>query len=36
VITRAVTPSAVAFCPPLVIEDAQIDQCLEALADGLR
>jgi adenosylmethionine-8-amino-7-oxononanoate aminotransferase len=36
VIVRALSASAVALCPPLVIEDAEIDQCLEALADGLR
>lgn len=36
VITRAVSPTAIAFCPPLVIADAEIDEILEALAATLR
>jgi adenosylmethionine-8-amino-7-oxononanoate aminotransferase len=35
VIVRAVGPTAVALCPPLVISDAEIDTCLEALSDCL-
>ncbi|MCW0208432.1 MAG: hypothetical protein OJK14_15135, partial [Achromobacter sp.] len=27
--------SVVAFCPPLVISDAQLDRCVEALADAV-
>ena len=32
VIARPIGETAVAFCPPLVIEDGQIDQIVEALA----
>jgi adenosylmethionine-8-amino-7-oxononanoate aminotransferase len=35
VIARPLGPSVVAFCPPLVITDAQIDRCVEALAAAL-
>jgi putrescine aminotransferase len=36
VIARPIGPSTVAFCPPLVIDDAEIDQCLGALEESLR
>jgi len=36
VITRAVDATSVAFCPPLVIADAEIDRCVEALRDTVR
>ncbi|MCK6530708.1 aminotransferase class III-fold pyridoxal phosphate-dependent enzyme [Myxococcota bacterium] len=32
VIARPLGPSALAFCPPLVIEDADVDLCVEATA----
>jgi adenosylmethionine-8-amino-7-oxononanoate aminotransferase len=32
VIARPLGADAIAFCPPLVITDAQLDQCVEALA----
>lgn len=32
VITRAIGPDTLAFCPPLVITDAQIDRIVDALA----
>jgi putrescine aminotransferase len=35
VITRAIPPSSVTFCPPLVITDAQIDQIVDALAGAV-
>ena len=35
VIPRNLGTSVVAFCPPLVITDAQIDRCVEALAAAL-
>jgi len=35
VISRYLGTSVVAFCPPLVIEDADVDLCIEALADSL-
>ena len=36
VIARALGASTVAFCPPLVISDADIDHCLESLGDAVR
>jgi adenosylmethionine-8-amino-7-oxononanoate aminotransferase len=36
VIARNLGPSVIAFCPPLVISDEQLDQCVEALAGALR
>ena len=35
VIVRPLGPSTIAFCPPLVIEDADVDLCVEALSDSL-
>jgi adenosylmethionine-8-amino-7-oxononanoate aminotransferase len=35
VIPRPIGASVVAFCPPLVISDAQLDRCVEALADAV-
>jgi len=36
VIARPIGDSALAFCPPLVITDAQIDRCIEATAAALK
>jgi len=36
VIARPIGTDTVAFCPPLVISDAQIDQCIEATAEALQ
>lgn len=36
VIARALGPSTVAFCPPLVIGDAALDRCVEALGTAVR
>lgn len=36
VIPRNLGTSVVAFCPPLVIDDGQIDRCVEALAEAVR
>ena len=35
VVVRCITDT-VAFCPPLVIEDADIDRCIDALAEAIR
>ena len=35
VIPRNLGTSVVAFCPPLVITDAQLDRCVEVLAEAL-
>jgi adenosylmethionine-8-amino-7-oxononanoate aminotransferase len=35
VICRPLAPDALAFCPPLVITDDQLDRCVEALAASL-
>jgi adenosylmethionine-8-amino-7-oxononanoate aminotransferase len=35
VISRALPPDAVVFCPPLVIEDEQLDETLDVLAAAL-
>ena len=35
VIVRAVNAMTIAFCPPLVIEDAEIDHCAETLRNVL-
>lgn len=35
VIARYLGTSIVAFCPPLVIEDADVDRCVEALHDAV-
>ena len=35
VIPRPIGASVVAFCPPLVITDAQLDACVQALADAV-
>ncbi len=36
VIPRALGESTLAFCPPLVIEDADVDRCVEALEEVTR
>jgi putrescine aminotransferase len=36
VICRPIGPATVAFCPPLVIDGGEIDQCLTALEESLR
>jgi len=36
VIARPIGAATVAFCPPLVISDHQIDQCVEATAEAVR
>lgn len=36
VISRALPPDAVVLCPPLVIEDHDLDHALDVLADALR
>jgi putrescine---pyruvate transaminase len=36
VIARPIGDATVVFCPPLVIDDPQLDQCVEALEAGLR
>lgn len=36
VVTRAIGPDTLAFCPPLVITDAQIDRIVDALATATR
>jgi putrescine aminotransferase len=36
VISRYLGTSVVAFCPPLVIDDADLDRCVEALHDALQ
>jgi len=35
VIARPIGADVIAFCPPLVISDAEIDRCLTALADSV-
>jgi putrescine aminotransferase len=35
VIARPIGPATIAFCPPLVIDDAEVDQCLGALEESL-
>ncbi|MGI9031186.1 MAG: aminotransferase class III-fold pyridoxal phosphate-dependent enzyme, partial [Ilumatobacteraceae bacterium] len=32
VVTRAIPPSTITFCPPLVTTDAQIDRIIDAVA----
>ncbi|HEY5156138.1 MAG TPA: aminotransferase class III-fold pyridoxal phosphate-dependent enzyme [Acidimicrobiales bacterium] len=36
VIARPIGAAALAFCPPLVIDDADMDLCIEATGDALR
>jgi putrescine aminotransferase len=36
VIARPIGTDVMAFCPPLVIEDADIDQCVEALGEAVK
>jgi putrescine aminotransferase len=36
VIARPIGADAMAFCPPLVIEDADVDQCASALAESVQ
>jgi adenosylmethionine-8-amino-7-oxononanoate aminotransferase len=36
VIARPIGASTVAFCPPLVIDDADLDQCVEATGEAAR
>ena len=36
VIARPIGAAAVAFCPPLMIGDDDLDQCLTATAEALR
>jgi putrescine---pyruvate transaminase len=36
VIARPIGASTIVFCPPLVITDPQLDQCVGALEAGLR
>jgi len=35
VIARPIGADTVAFCPPLVISDAQIDHCVEATGEAV-
>ncbi|MEZ5170824.1 MAG: aminotransferase class III-fold pyridoxal phosphate-dependent enzyme [Acidimicrobiia bacterium] len=35
VISRAIPPSTIAFCPPLVIGDDDLDLCVEVLGDAI-
>jgi adenosylmethionine-8-amino-7-oxononanoate aminotransferase len=35
VIARPIGASTIAFCPPLVISDDQLDACVAALADSI-
>ena len=35
VIARPIGPSIVAFCPPLVIDDTDVDHCVEAFAESV-
>jgi adenosylmethionine-8-amino-7-oxononanoate aminotransferase len=35
VIVRPIPPTTLAICPPLVIEDSDVDQISEALRDAL-
>ena len=35
VIARPIGVDVIAFCPPLVVTDAEIDRCLEALAESV-
>lgn len=35
VIARPIGADVVAFCPPLVVTDPEIDRCLEALAESV-
>ena len=35
VIARPIGADVIAFCPPLVVTDAEIDRCLEALAESV-
>ncbi|NDF32388.1 MAG: aspartate aminotransferase family protein, partial [Acidimicrobiia bacterium] len=36
VITRAIGADTNAFCPPLMIADAQVDRIVDALADSMK
>ena len=36
VIARPIGTDVMAFCPPLVIDDADIDQCVEALGESVK
>jgi adenosylmethionine-8-amino-7-oxononanoate aminotransferase len=36
VIARPIGPATIAFCPPLVIDDADLDGCVAALAESAR
>ena len=36
VICRPIGPDTLAFCPPLMISDAQVDRIVDALASALR
>jgi 4-aminobutyrate--pyruvate transaminase len=36
VIARPIGVDTMAFCPPLVIEDADVDQCASALAESVK
>jgi len=36
VICRPIGADTLAFCPPLVIEDAQVDRIVDTLASALR
>jgi adenosylmethionine-8-amino-7-oxononanoate aminotransferase len=35
VIARPIPPSTIAFCPPFVVTDDEIDQMIDALEAGL-
>ena len=35
VIARPIGAATLAFCPPLVIDDVDVDLCVDALADAL-
>jgi adenosylmethionine-8-amino-7-oxononanoate aminotransferase len=36
VIARPIGTATIAFCPPLVIDDDDLDRCISALADAIR
>jgi adenosylmethionine-8-amino-7-oxononanoate aminotransferase len=36
VIARPIGGSTVAFCPPLVISDAELDHCIEATGEAVK
>jgi adenosylmethionine-8-amino-7-oxononanoate aminotransferase len=36
VIARPIGADVIAFCPPLVIDEADVDRCVEALENALK